>query len=172
MNKGTTFETRLQSLFPERFIVPRDSGVLTVEGLASEVCNVVAGGVTDVSLTTIRNTGYDGPYTIGAGRFSKDPLALVTRQGDEQWSKFVYWVVSAIFHAEEQGITKQTANEMPVVSLFGPLFVNMFRDAIGSVGNYGEIYERRAEGEVPRGGLNLVNIQLSGPQHYPLPGTV
>jgi hypothetical protein len=172
VNQGTTFEDRLKTLFPERFIVPRQSGELTVEGLVSGECNVIAGGVVDVSLTSIRNTGYDGPYQTGSGRYSKDPLALVTRQHDEQWSAFVYWVVSSIFYAEEEGITAETANEMPLVSLFGPLFFNMFRDAVRAVGNYGEIYERRAQADVPRGGLNLVNVKLSGPQHYPLPGTV
>jgi hypothetical protein len=172
VNQGTTFETRLKTLFPERFIVPRQSGELTVEGLLSGDCNVIAGGVVDVSLTSVRNTGFSGPYQTGSSRYSKDPLALVTREEDVQWSRFVYWIVSAIFHAEEQGITQATANEMPTVNLFGPLFFNVFKDAIAAVGSYGEIYQRRAQADVPRGGLNLVNELLSGPQHYPLPGVV
>jgi hypothetical protein len=172
VSQGTTFESRLKTLFPERFIVPRQSAQLAMEGLVSGTCNVIAGGIVDVSLTNIRNTGYTGAYQIGSGRYSKDPLALVTRQDDVEWSDFVYWIVSAIFYAEEQDITMETADEMPSVNLFGPLFSNMFRDAISTVGNYGEIYERSAQADVPRGGLNLVNVFLSGPQHYPLPGTV
>lgn len=170
VNQGTTFETRLQTMFHERFVVPQQSGELTVEGLVAGECNVIAGGVVDVSLTSIRNTGYDGPYQTGSSRYSKDPLALVTREDDVQWSKFVFWIVSAIFYADEMGITQDTASELPTIGLFGPLFFRMFQDAVGAVGNYGEIYERQAEADVPRGGLNLVNRLLSGPQHYPLPG--
>ena len=47
----------------------------------------------------------------------------------------------------------------------------MFVDVIGAVGNYGEIYERNAEAELPRGGLNGLNSFLDTPQFYPLPGT-
>jgi phosphatidylethanolamine-binding protein (PEBP) family uncharacterized protein len=83
-----------------------------VEGLFTGDCNVIAGGVVDVSLTSVRNTGYSGPYQTGSSRYSKDPLALVTRDEDVQWSRFVYWIVSAIFHAKEQGITQATASRV------------------------------------------------------------
>jgi hypothetical protein len=152
--------------------VPRQFGQLTVEGLVAEECNVIAGGVHDVSLSSVRETGYTGLYQTGSRRFSKDPLALVTREDDVQFSKFVYWIVSVLFYAEEQGITQETANELPLVSLFGPLFFNTFRDAVGAVGSYGEIYVRNVQADVPRGGLNMVNELLSGPQHYPRPGVV
>lgn len=172
VNEGTTFETRLQTLFPERFIVTRQSGELAVEGLVSGICNVVAGGVVDVSITNIRLAGYDGPYQTGSSRYSKDPLALVTRQDDPLWSKFVFWVVGSIFYAEEEGITQDLADLMPTVTLFGPLYFDMMKLAVGAVGNYGEIYSRQAEAEVPRGSLNELNALLSGPQHYPLPGVL
>ena len=94
----------------------------------------------------------------------------MTRQDDTVWSNFVFWIVASTFYAEEEGITKDTADAMPEVSLFGPLYTDMFRLAIGAVGNYGEIYARQAEAEVPRGGLNELNASPSGPQMYPLPG--
>lgn len=172
VNQGTTFESRLQTLFPERFIVPRQSGELTVEALVSGQCNVIAGGVVDVSLTNIRSAGYQGPYQTGSNRYSKDPLALVTREDDPMWSNFVFWIVTAIFYAEEQGITQQDADSLPTVTLFGPLYFGMFRRAVEAVGNYGEIYARQAQADVPRGGLNELNELLSGPQHYPFPGVV
>lgn len=127
----------------------------------------------DVSLTSIRLAGYDGSYQTGSSRYSKDPLALVTRQDDPQWSKFVYWIVAGIFYAEEEGIDQSNAASlMPEVTLFGSMYSNMLIDAVGAVGNYGEIYSRQAQADVPRGGLNEVNELLSGPQHYPLPGVV
>ena len=168
--EGTTFESIIKTLFPERFVVPRAAIELSVQGLVSGECNVIAGGVVDVSLTTIRSAGYDGDYQTGSNRYSRDPLALVTRQDDTVWSNFVFWIVASTFYAEEEGITKDTADAMPEVSLFGPLYTDMFRLAIGAVGNYGEIYARQAEAEVPRGGLNELNASPSGPQMYPLPG--
>ena len=173
VSRGTTFEERLTSLFPERFIVARPNSELTLAGLRNGECNVIGGGVVDVSLSSVQGADYDGPYETGENRYSKDPLALVTRQDDAEWSDFVWWIVSAIFYAEENDITQETAmDRMPKVNLFGPLFVNMFKNAVAAVGSYGEIYAREAERDVPRGGLNLVNTLLEGPQHCPLPGVV
>lgn len=170
VNVGTTFEEIVKKIFPSRVIVSREGNAL--EGLADGSCNVIAGGITDVSSTSVRNAGYEGPYQTGSGRYSKDPLAMVTRQDDIQWSKFVYWIVSTIFYAEEEGITQSDAESMPEVALFGARFQDMFKDAIGAVGNYEEIYERNAEDEVSRGGLNTLNSFLATPQLYPLPGIV
>lgn len=91
---------------------------------------------------------------------------MATRQDDHQWSSFVYWLVSATFHAEENGIDQGSSNEMPVTNLFGPNLSRMFRDAILAVGNYGEIYNRTLEAIVPRSGRNLLNVNPVGPQFY------
>jgi general L-amino acid transport system substrate-binding protein len=170
VNSGTTFETVLGDLFPNRVVVRRDGDILA--GLADGTCNVIAGGVTDVSVTSVRAGGYDGPYQTGNGRYSKDPLAVVTRPDDVQWTKFVHWVVDATFYAEEQGITRSTADRMPDVNLFGDRFVDMFQNAIAASGNYGEIYDRNAESEVARGGLVELNAFLETPQFYPMPGVL
>lgn len=172
VNAGTTTIARTRELFPEANIVPMSSGEASLDGLASGVCNVVAGGSHDIAQKSVESAGYFGDYEIGRNRFSKDPLALVTRQEDARWSEFVYWVVSATFYAEEQGISKTTANdELPAVNLFGPLYRNMLRNAVQAVGNYGDIYARNVESIVPRSGLNLLNTE-NGPQFYPLPGIV
>jgi len=169
---GTTFEVIMKELFPDQFVVPVESVPATVQGLASGICNTVAGGVGDVAISVIRAIGYQGEYNVGANRYSKDPLALVTRQDDPQWTSFVNGVVDATFFAEEQGITKETSGKMPEVNLFSEVFSEMFRNVISAVGSYGEIYERSIEDEIQRSGLNLLNTQLGGPQHYPLPGVV
>lgn len=83
MNDGTTFLERLKDLLPERYIAPQQTGELAIQGLASGICNAIAGGVQDVSPTSVVEVGeYTGPYENGVNRFSKDPLALVTRQGE------------------------------------------------------------------------------------------
>lgn len=171
-NAGTTFEELLAGLFPTRALISRQSGDLVAEGLQEGVCNAVAGGVVDVSTSNIRNIGgYDGSYETGSGRFSKDPLALVTRQDDPQWSSFVYWVVSALFRAAEEGISSSSSSSMPIVNLFGPLNARIFRDAVDAVGSYEDIYDRHIGLEVDgQGGLNSLNVNPLTAQHYPLPG--
>jgi general L-amino acid transport system substrate-binding protein len=171
VNEGTTFFKILQTLFPARAIVPKESGALVAEGLSLGECNAITGGVIDTSRTNVRSVGrYDGDYETGQGRFSKDPLALVTRQDDQQWSAFVFWTVTALFYADEQGITSQTADLMPLSNLFGSRFSGFFRDIVESVGSYGDIYDRNVEFEVARGGPNLVNEYPFGPQLFSLPG--
>jgi hypothetical protein len=171
VTEGTTYSDKLPELFKSDYIVPKQSGELVAQGLAAGDCNAIAGGVIDVSMSNIREVGqYNGTYEKGDGTYSKDPLALVTRQDDPQWSAFVYWIVSAIFYAEEEGITTSTYTQMPVVNLFGTLYSSMLRDAIGAVGSYAEIYDRHVELEVNRSGLNLLNENPLKAQHYPLPG--
>lgn len=98
-------------------------------------------------------------------------LCLVTRQDDQQFSSFVYWVVASTIYAEENGVTQESYNDMPDIQLFGPDFVKMFRDVIYVVGNYAEIYERNLSPFLPRGGRNTINLaEDSGPQIYVPPG--
>jgi general L-amino acid transport system substrate-binding protein len=88
---------------------------------------------------------------------SKEPLAPATRQGDDQWSDIVRWVILGMMEAEEQGINSQNvdtflSSEDPVVrrllgtegelgSKFGLSNDFVYR-VIKLVGNYGEVFER------------------------------
>ena len=69
---------------------------------------------------------------------------------------FVYWIVDATIYAEETGITRDTANKMPAVYLFGTELTRVFRNAIGGVGSYSEIWDRNLGDVIPRGGRNLL----------------
>lgn len=161
----------MQDLFPPENIVVKERRSLVLEGLKDGDCNAIAGGIIDVSMTSVTGDGeFVGPYEIGSRLFTKDPLALVTRQDDEQWSSFVYWVVSAIFFAEELELGRLNSIELPLVNLFGPAYRPMFRNVIGAVGNFGEIYDRNVASEVPRSSLNQLNENPFGPQHYAYPG--
>jgi len=83
----------------------------------------------------------------------------------------VFWVAEATVCAEESGITERTSNSMPLVNLFGLDFSRMFRDAIGTVGNHGEIYSYNLEPDIPREGLNqLAQQNATGPLHLSFPG--
>ena len=166
---GTTSINVVRTQYQESYIVPTNSKTETFLKLANGDCNAIAGDRSSLTqAAVIIDGGYDGPYELGSRTFSKEPLTPVTRQEDPVFAAFVYWVVEATFYAEEQGITKATASEMPLVSLFGSQYTRMFERIIGAVGNYGQIYERNLGS--PRTGGNRLNSSPNGPQHFVPPG--
>jgi general L-amino acid transport system substrate-binding protein len=98
---------------------------------------------------------------------SKEPLAIVVRQGDDTWFEITRWVYHALLEAEEQGVTQANVDEMlgsdnPTIRRllgvegdFGTplgLTKDWAYQAIKGTGNYGEIFERNVGGSSP---LNL-----------------
>jgi general L-amino acid transport system substrate-binding protein len=96
-------------------------------------------------------------YEILPETISKEPLAPVVRQGDDQWLTIVRWTAYALIAAEELGVTKANAEEKaksgtPEVQYLLGKDAQASRglgipstwalNAIKAVGNYGEIYER------------------------------
>ncbi|MBI1775338.1 MAG: amino acid ABC transporter substrate-binding protein [Proteobacteria bacterium] len=101
---------------------------------------------------------------------SKEPLGIHTRQGDENWSNFTRWLHFALLTAEENGISKASADQMAKTST-DPFVRRLLGEegdfgkmlgldnawalrAIKVAGNYGEIYEEHfgAKGlGLPRG---------------------
>jgi general L-amino acid transport system substrate-binding protein len=89
---------------------------------------------------------------------SKEPLGLLTRKGDEQWTDIVAWVRNALITAEELGITQANADKLAkesdnpevrrVLGIEGDFGKMLGIDndwalqAIRTSGNFGEIYER------------------------------
>lgn len=160
----------MRALFADEFILGQPGGEISLMGLVTGECNVVAGGTHDVATGSVLSVGYTGPYEIGANTFSKDPLAIMTREDDPSFSDFCFWVLQATIFAEEERITQMTATDaMPLTNLFGDLFTRMLQNAVQAVGNTGELYERNIERLVPRAGLNRLN-DAGGPQLYSLPG--
>lgn len=88
---------------------------------------------------------------------SKEPLALVVRQGDSEWFSIVKWVHFALVNAEELGVSQANAEAslssaspeirrlLGVEGSFGTglgLDERWAYRAIAQVGNYQEIYRR------------------------------
>ena len=170
---GTTFVEKLREFgVKDEFMVLQSAGFLLAEGLRMGTCNVVAGGVSDLSRSNIEAGGYFGDYQVGRKVLSKDPLALVTLSDDREWSNFVFWVVQAIFYADEQGINSNDAGfRMPVTNLFGPSYSRMLRDAVVVAGSYADMYNRHFLAELGvRRGLNMAYTSPHTPLIYPLPG--
>ena len=101
---------------------------------------------------------------------SKEPLAPVVRQRDDDWMMIVKWTLYAMINAEELGVTSKNIDEalkskkpdvMRLVGTEGNYGgeIGLPRDfaarIIRHVGNYGEIYERNVGGDsklkIPRG---------------------
>jgi general L-amino acid transport system substrate-binding protein len=116
-------------------------------------------------LSTMRN-GDD--FVILAEQISKEPLAQVVRQGDDQFFSILRWTVYATIAAEELGVTsanvtdKLQSGDLDTRRLLGVLPGNgaalglderWAYNIIRTVGNYREIYER--------------NVGMSSPIQFP-----
>jgi general L-amino acid transport system substrate-binding protein len=113
----------------------------------------------DISaLGSVRSTMRDGKrFEILSEQISKEPLAPVVRQGDDQFFNILRWSVFAWIAAEELGVTSTNLEEMSrsedpdVKRLLGVIPGNgrgLGLDEkwayylIKTVGNYGEAFER------------------------------
>src|SRR5208283_1364766 len=111
-----------------------------------------------------------GDHMILPDVISKEPLGPVVRQDDMQWFNIVKWVNYALIDAEEQGVSSKTIDEAlqsqkpSVKRLVGaegdfgkPLGLSnaWAANAVRTVGNYGEIFERNVGAHtklgIPRG---------------------
>jgi general L-amino acid transport system substrate-binding protein len=120
------------------------------------LCNVVSASGRELYAMR-RELSDPASHRILPERISKEALGPVVRQGDETWFNIVEWTVNALISAEEVGITAlnidslastRTAAVRRILGLeedYGaPLGLSrdFMVNAIRSVGNYGEIYER------------------------------
>jgi general L-amino acid transport system substrate-binding protein len=123
-------------------------------------------------------------HTILPDVISKEPLAPVVRQRDDDWMMIVKWTLYAMINAEELGVTSKNIDEAlkskkpDVMRLVGNegtygedlgLPKDWAVRIIRHVGNYGEMYERNVGSEsrlhIPRGLNQLWNA--GGIQYAP-----
>lgn len=164
MTSGTTQSNLLLTLFREDRLVLTDGAQETVRLFGQGKCQVFASGVVGRTEAIIRDF-YAGEYVVGTLPFTLESLALVTREEDVIFSKFVGAVVIAIFYADEHGITQESYMLMPRIDLFRPLVSDtMFPNIIRAVGNYQEIWDRHTNPRgLVRGERNLRNTIPLGP---------
>jgi general L-amino acid transport system substrate-binding protein len=130
------------------------------------------------------NLSKPGDHMILPDVISKEPLAPVVRQRDDDWMMIVKWTLYAMINAEELGVTSQNIDEalkskkpdvMRLVGnegTFGP-DLGLSKDwavrIIRHVGNYGEMYDRNigagSQLHIPRGMNQLWNA--GGIQYAP-----
>ncbi|MDB5416210.1 MAG: amino acid transporter substrate-binding protein [Rubritepida sp.] len=97
-------------------------------------------------------------WTVLPERFSKEPYSAFVRRGDDNWFDIVRWYTTALIQAEEHGITRENVTDLrrtttnaeirrllgvtPELGQYIKLDPAWAFNAIRSVGNYGEIYDR------------------------------
>lgn len=170
----TNIEVGLRSWFEEQHLdfLPfpfQEEGEMEAAYITKN-CTGLAGDVTRLVNTRISFGSLAKDYVLMPEVISKDPLAAATREGDEQWSNIITWVVEALIAAEEHNVTSanvglKTPLTDPVVEKllgrthdFGaPLGLesDWAVHVLAATGNYGEIYARafqmNSERDLPRG---------------------
>ena len=160
--KGTTSEQNLADYFRAHGWTYQP---LVLESVA-EIRDALVSGrcqayTSDASqLASVRMEVSEGTkrYTILPDLISKEPLGPVVRRGDEEWFTLVRWVLLALIQAEELGITREnvralrdTSTDPAVQRLLGKTggfgkALGVDNDwvvrVVGTVGNYGEMFER------------------------------
>ncbi len=136
-----------------------------VKAYADGKCDVLT---TDVSqLYALRlKLGTPADHIVLPDVISKEPLGPVVRQGDDNWLNIVKWSFYALVNAEELGIGTATldqaaTSEKPDVKRFVGsdgaygeklgLTKDWAMRIVGSVGNYGEVFERNVGAQSPLG---------------------
>jgi general L-amino acid transport system substrate-binding protein len=165
---GTTTELNLADYFRANKLTLKS---VTIENL-DEVENAFFSGRCDayttdssgLAGTRVSKAPNPDDYVILPERISKEPLAPVVRQGDDQWFDIVRWTVYTLFNAEELGITSANVDEMTkstdpnVQRLLGVTEGNgkalgldekWAYNIIKSVGNYGQIFDRNVGKDSP-----------------------
>ena len=132
-------------------------------------CDVLTADVSQLYALRL-NLAKPDDHVILPDVISKEPLAPVVRQRDDDWMMIVKWTLYAMINAEELGITSQNIDEAlkskkpDVMRLVGTegsygeelgLTKDWAARIIRHVGNYGEIYERNVGAgsklRIPRG---------------------
>mmetsp|Transcript_24153 Transcript_24153/g.68038 ORF Transcript_24153/g.68038 Transcript_24153/m.68038 type:complete len:923 (-) Transcript_24153:151-2919(-) len=159
--EGSTHYDIIGEFFPSsRLIV--GSADDRVTNFVNGRCNVIAGVSHEISDHIFATNGYDGPLEYGKKIHSKEPLCMVTREDDIEWTAFVETILQGLLQASRTGITQQSAAEIGRTTLFGPEYQNMLIDSLASVGNSDEMYERHILTVSRRLSMNAINNGTNG----------
>ncbi len=113
---GSTTEKNIAALFRARGMkytpVVIENSKEMLGAYFSERCDVMA--MDQAGLPGHQRFDAKNPddHVILEGVFSKEPLAIGVRQGDDQWYDIIKWVTFATFNAEELGVHKANVDEM------------------------------------------------------------
>ncbi|MEM7776049.1 MAG: amino acid ABC transporter substrate-binding protein [Pseudomonadota bacterium] len=171
---GSTTEKNIAALFKSKSITYKpvviENQKAMVGAYFSERCDVMSMDQAGLPGHQMFDAKNPDDHLILDGVFSKEPLAIGVRQGDDQWYDIIKWVTYVTFNAEEYGITSANVDEMrnskdPNIQLMVGkgtktgeklgLDSDWAYRVVKQVGNYKEIYERnfgeKSPLKLPRG---------------------
>lgn len=173
VQSGTTTQLNLADYFRANNIKYQEMNFPTLDDVLkaydSGQCDVLTTDVSQLYALRLRLTK-PAEHAILPDVISKEPLAPVVRQRDDEWLLIVKWTIYAMINAEELGVTSKNIDEAlkskkpDVMRLVGTegaygeemdLTKDWAARIIRHVGNYGEVYDRNVgEGsklKIPRG---------------------
>ena len=158
---GSATEKNVSTLFQVLNITFRPVVIGNTKELISAYmanrCDVLA--MDQVSLKGQQAFAAEKPddHIVLDGIYSKEPLAIAVRQGDDQWYDIIKWVTYATFNAEEMSVDRlnvddhlssNNPNIRLLLGVSGKLGEKLGLDnkwaynIIKQIGNYAEIYDR------------------------------
>jgi general L-amino acid transport system substrate-binding protein len=184
---GTTTELNLADYFRANNIKYTEMKFPKLEEVIkaydSGQCDTLTADISQLYALRV-NLAKPGDHTILPDVISKEPLAPVVRERDDDWMMIVKWTLYAMINAEELGVNSKNIDEAlkskkpDVMRLVGTegnygeelgLTKDWAVRIIRRVGNYGEVYERNVGAGsklgIPRGLNQLWNA--GGIQYAP-----
>jgi len=131
-------------------------------------CNVVAGEMVETSIETFKFKGFSNETEIyiGTNIFTSEPLSIVSRSDDAQFSDFLRWIMHVLFYAGEQNIGKNDYTNIPSdVHLFGHSLSKAWQNVIKTVGSYSNIFTRNLDGILEQINKNRFNVNSELQMH-------
>lgn len=144
-------------------------------GANAHRCQAITADLSELIGLRLRFSDRDA-VTLASALLSKEPLAPVVRQGDDQFFNIVRWSVYALIAAEEMGVSSTNveahlaSDDLDTRLLLGVapgsghalgLDDQWARRIVSTVGNYGEVFERNlgtaSRFNLPRGMNDLWN---------------
>jgi general L-amino acid transport system substrate-binding protein len=172
---GTVTDYNLNAYFQSRGLsfrkVPLKSHDQADGEFSAGRCDALTADLSELGSVRSRMAKRDA-FEILPELISKEPMAPIVRQGDDQFFNVLRWTVFALIAAEELGITsanvmeKAGSADLDVKRFLGVVPGNgralgldeaWAANVIKAVGNYGEIFERNVGRQSPIGferGLN------------------
>lgn len=132
-----------------------DSAIEVADAFYAGRCGAVTSDASQLVAMRLRSPGGVKAYAVLPERISKEPLGPAVRAGDDDWLSIVRWTLFGLVAAEEAGVTRANLRErlreprMRRLVEIGKEFSDALgieagwgARVVGSVGNYGEMFER------------------------------
>lgn len=161
MAPGSTTERNVAQMFSTRGMkytpVVIENNKQVVAAYVEGRCDVLAKDKAALPGVRAYDTEVPEDHFLLPGIFSKEPLAMAVRQGDDQWYDLVKWTAYATFNGEEMNVSQSNVDEMltskdpnilAMLGVTGSLGEKLgvkndwAYQVIKQVGNYKDIYMR------------------------------